>query len=90
MRYFVRVDMDGNPAGTVCRLSIDPVAKTIREESWYSDEKAWKPNNSIIRRLMNGEVLFDEITEERAREIKPDAFDEPMIPPAPSRGRVLP
>lgn len=71
MRYFVRLDGNNHPV-LLYRLNLD-VPNQISEQAWF--EGAWVPTDRIVEALVTGSVDYDEITEEVARQIYPDAFD---------------
>jgi hypothetical protein len=69
MRYFVKVDLKGNPL-TLFRLGLDaPDAKF--EMEWHGD---WEPTDRLVKALVDGSMDYQEITPEIASKIFPDAF----------------
>lgn len=73
VRYFVKVDKDDNPL-TLFRLSIDDVAETLSEQEWHD---GWEDTDRLMEALVNGDVNFDEVDENLAKGLFPEAFTEP-------------
>jgi hypothetical protein len=70
MRYFVRLDGQNHPV-MLYRLNLD-VPNSIEEEAWING--GWSVSERIVEALVEGSMDYDEITEEVARRIYPDAF----------------
>lgn len=69
MRYFVKVDLKGNPL-TLFRLGLDAPDATFEME-WHGD---WEPTERLVKALVDGSADYQEVTPEIASLIFPDAF----------------
>ena len=84
MRYFLRFDSDRQPINLykfhqdiygyseMKKLSLDDLEDLVLEESWTS--MGWEIVDGVIKRIIHGYIDCDEITEEEARRIFPEAF----------------
>ena len=85
MRYFVRFNSDKEPVN-LYRLQQDipqgvslrmlylaeADSDTVQEESW--SEMGWVIVEGTVKRIVEGYIDCDEVTEKEAREIYPEAF----------------
>jgi hypothetical protein len=72
MRYFVRVDNENKPV-MLYRLNLD-IPNSISEESW--DDNEWKISDRIVEALVEGSIDYDEIDENMAEKLYPNAFEK--------------
>jgi len=85
MRYFVRFNSDREPVNLyrfhqdihpgvrLKMLSFDEgFAGTVLEESW--NEMGWDTVFGTVKRILEGYIDCDEVTEAEARKIYPEAF----------------
>lgn len=70
MRYFVRLDANDRPV-MLYRLNLD-IADHIDEEAWINN--GWSVSERIVEALVEGSMDYEELNEEAARQIYPDAF----------------
>lgn len=69
MRYFVKVDLKGNPL-TLFRLGLDAPDAQFEME-WHGE---WEPTDRLVKALVDGSMDYQEVTPEIAKKIYPDAF----------------
>jgi hypothetical protein len=72
-RYWVKTDLDRNPL-TLFRLVLDDTAKSIAEQEWHGE---WQDTDRLVLALTKMEWEYEEIGEETARSLFPDAFTSP-------------
>ena len=73
IRYWVKTDLNDNPL-TLFRLLIDDEAQTIAEQEWHGQ---WEDTDRLVRALSRGEFEYEEVGEETAQRLFPDAFTDP-------------
>jgi len=72
VRYFALNSDPAQPYGLM-RMLIDNEAKTLITQSWSSSD-GWRDSEYLARLMFTGDPRLDEITEQHARELFPDAF----------------
>ena len=71
MRYFVKVDLQGNPL-TLFSLNLDN-PDSISEMEFHG---RWEPTERLVKAIVDGSMDYEEVTPDIAERIFPDAFVE--------------
>jgi hypothetical protein len=69
MRYFVKVDLQGNPL-TLFALNLDN-PDSISEMEFHGK---WEPTDRLVKALADGSMDYEEVSDDIAERIFPDAF----------------
>ena len=71
MRYFVKVDLQGNPL-TLFSLNLDN-PDSISEMEFHG---SWEPTDRLVKAIVDGSMDYEEVTPDIAERMFPDAFAE--------------
>lgn len=75
-RYWLKVFGDDEKPVTILRLTVGPRSATM--QFWRRSTCEWEEEWDYWRRIGQGDMDINEITEEQARELYPEAFKEPL------------